>query len=118
VTLERVERCEGWGEPRLRAADLEAERAIASAQLGTLPDGRASLRRPDLVLFPPDTAPVALEVELSVKGARRLEAICRAWEAAGSSRRSATTRRRPWRVRFPAPFRPSTPTTPLCLVSA
>jgi hypothetical protein len=37
------------------------------------------LRRPDLVLFPPDTAPVAVEVELSVKGASRLEAICRAW---------------------------------------
>jgi hypothetical protein len=32
------------------------------------------------VLFPPDTAvPVAVEVELSVKGARRLDAICRAW---------------------------------------
>jgi hypothetical protein len=32
------------------------------------------------VLFPSDTAlPVAVEVELSVKGARRLEAICRAW---------------------------------------
>jgi hypothetical protein len=32
------------------------------------------------VLFPPETAlPVAVEVELSVKGARRLETICRAW---------------------------------------
>jgi hypothetical protein len=71
---------EVWGEPRLRAAELEAQRAIASAQLGTLPVGRARLRRPDLVLFPPETAlPVAVEVELSVKGARRLEAICRAW---------------------------------------
>jgi hypothetical protein len=38
------------------------------------------LHRPDLVLFPPDPAlPVAVEVELSVKAARRLEAICRAW---------------------------------------
>jgi hypothetical protein len=69
-----------WGEPRLRAAELEADRPIASAQLGTLPDGRPRLRRPDLVLFPRDTAlPIAIEVELSAKGARRLEAICRAW---------------------------------------
>ena len=38
------------------------------------------MRRPDLVLFPPEIAlPVAVEVELSVKGARRLEAICRGW---------------------------------------
>jgi hypothetical protein len=29
--------------------------------------------------FPGDAAPVAIEVELSVKGARALEAICRAW---------------------------------------
>jgi hypothetical protein len=64
---------EVWGEPRLRAAELEAGRAIASAQLGRLPDGRPRLRRPDLVLFPPDPAlPIAVEVELSVKGARRL----------------------------------------------
>jgi hypothetical protein len=27
----------------------------------------------------PDAAPAAVEVELSVKGARRFEAICRAW---------------------------------------
>ena len=32
------------------------------------------------MLFPRDPAlPVAVEVELSVKAARRLEAICRAW---------------------------------------
>src|SRR3954468_4000870 len=80
VVLERAERCTVWGEPRLRAAERD-ERAIASAQLGTLPDGRPRLRRPDLVLFPRDGSalPVAVEVELSVKGARRLQAICRAW---------------------------------------
>jgi hypothetical protein len=79
VVLERRERVEVWGEPRLRAAELEADGAVASGRLGRLPDGRPRLRRPDLVLFPPDTAPVAVEVELSVKGASRLEAICRAW---------------------------------------
>src|SRR3954465_12915171 len=79
VEVERAEQCEVWGEPRLRAAELEAGEAVASARLGDLPDGRPRLRRPDLVLFPPDAMPVAVEVELSVKGARRLEAICRAW---------------------------------------
>jgi hypothetical protein len=79
VQLERAEHVEVWGEPRLRAAELEADRPIASAQLGSLPDGRPRLRRPDLVLFPDAALPVAVEVELSVKGARRLEAIWRAW---------------------------------------
>ena len=84
VEVERAERCEVWGEPRLRAAELEAGAAVASARLGDLPDGRPRLRRPDLVLFPPDTAlPVAVEVELSVKAARRLEQICRAWARCG-----------------------------------
>src|SRR4051794_29802418 len=79
VQLERLEGVEVWGEPRLRAGELEAERAIASAQLGQLPEGRPRLRRPDLVLFPDAALPLAVEVELSVKGSCRLEAICRAW---------------------------------------
>jgi hypothetical protein len=79
VQLERTECAEVWGEPRLRAAELEAGHAVASAPLGHLPDGRPRLRRPDLVLFPDAALPVAVEVELSVKGSRRLEAICRAW---------------------------------------
>jgi hypothetical protein len=79
LELERAERCEVWGEPRLRAAELEAGEAVASARLGDLPDGRPRLRRPDLVLFPADALPVAVEVELSVKASRRLQAICRAW---------------------------------------
>src|SRR3954463_14486931 len=79
VELERAERVEVWGEPRLRAAELEAGEAVASARLGELPDGRPRLRRPDLVLFPDTALPVAVEVELSVKAAGRLQAICRAW---------------------------------------
>ncbi len=79
VVLERAEGCAVWGEPRLRAAEPDAGGAVASAELGRLPDGPARLHRPDLVLFPPDPAlPVAVEVELSVRAARRLEAICRA----------------------------------------
>jgi hypothetical protein len=67
------------GGARLRAAELDAGEAVASARLGELPDGRPRLRRPDLVLFPDAVLPVAVEVELSVKASRRLQAICRAW---------------------------------------
>jgi hypothetical protein len=79
VVLEQRERCEVWGEPRLRAAERQAGEPVASARRGTLPDGRPRLRRPDLVLFPDTALPVAVEVELSVKAAGRLQAICRAW---------------------------------------
>src|SRR4051812_12569351 len=79
VVLERRERCEVWGEPRLRAAERQAGGPVASAERGALPDGRPRLRRPDLVLFPDAALPVAVEVELSVKAAGRLQAICRAW---------------------------------------
>jgi len=71
-----------WSERELRAAELDAGRPLASAELGRLPDGRPRLRRADLILVPHDEdrhRPVAVEVELAVKGARRLEAICRAW---------------------------------------
>jgi hypothetical protein len=52
VVLERGERLEVWGEPRLRAAELETDRPIASAPMGSLADGRPRLGRPDLVLSP------------------------------------------------------------------
>lgn len=82
VLLERVEPgFRVWSERELRAAELDAGRALASAELGRSPDGRPRLRRADLVLVPrdDDRRAVAIEVELTVKGARRLEAICRAW---------------------------------------
>jgi hypothetical protein len=82
VVLERTEPTfHVWGERELRAAELARRDPIASAALGQSPDGRPRLRRPDLVLMPrgPGRRPVAVEVELAVKGTRRLEAICRAW---------------------------------------
>ena len=82
VVLERTEPAsEVWSEREVRAAELDAGGAVASAQLGRLPDGRPRLRRADLVLMSRDEVrlPVAVEVELAVKGARRLEDICRAW---------------------------------------
>jgi hypothetical protein len=82
VVLERTEPAyRVWSEREVRVAELEAGGAVASAELGRLPDGRPRLRRADLVLMPRDGArrPVAIEVELAVKWSRRLEAICRAW---------------------------------------
>jgi CO dehydrogenase flavoprotein subunit len=53
VILEREGRgVEVWGEPRFRAAELQAEHPIASASCGALPDGRPRLRRPDLCCCP------------------------------------------------------------------
>jgi hypothetical protein len=82
VVLERTEPSYSvWSERDVRVAELEAGGAVASAELGRLPDGRPRLRRADLVLVPRDERrrPIAVEVELAVKWARRLEAICRAW---------------------------------------
>jgi hypothetical protein len=83
VVLERTEPgYHVWSEREVRVAELDAGSPVASAELGRLPDGRPRLRRADLLLMPRDPdgrRPVAVEVELAVKWARRLEAICRAW---------------------------------------
>jgi hypothetical protein len=78
VELERREPCEVWGEPRLCAAEQEADTRDRERSGPHLPDGRR-LRRPHLVLFPDAALPVPVEVELSVKGPPRLEPTCRAW---------------------------------------
>jgi len=64
--------------------DHETERGelVASARLGELPGGRAALHRPDLALVSNGGRVVSVEVELSVKAARRLQAICRGWARA------------------------------------
>jgi hypothetical protein len=72
------------GERELRREERERGRALASARLGGAPDGGPLLHRPDLVLCPraacqADGLPVAVEIELTVKGPRRLADICRAW---------------------------------------
>jgi hypothetical protein len=70
------------GERELRREERDAGAALASARIGIRPDGGPLLHRPDLVLWPtgPDAvAPVAVEVELTVKAPRRLLEICRAW---------------------------------------
>jgi hypothetical protein len=69
-------------ERTLRAAENESGELIASASLGNLPGGRQALHRPDLALRSESGEMVAVEVELSVKAPRRLEAICRGYARA------------------------------------
>lgn len=71
------------GERELRRDEREHGGRLASARLGAGREGEDLLHRPDLVLWPRPAAqatlPVAIEVEITVKGRRRLERICRAW---------------------------------------
>ncbi len=67
------------GERDLRARERAAGHALASARVGVAPDGSPRLHRPDLVLWPADGLPVAVEVELTVKAPARLRAIVLAW---------------------------------------
>jgi len=74
------------GERALRHDEREHAARLASARLGDGPDGVPRLHRPDLVLWPehPDGgAPIAVEVELTVKAPGRLLGICRAWGRCG-----------------------------------
>ena len=73
------------GEAGLRSLERAHGRAVASAPLSHAAVGKAPLHRPDLVLWTDSSQhgpPVAIEVELTVKGAARLHAICRAWARA------------------------------------
>jgi hypothetical protein len=70
------------GERELRAEESAHGAALASAVLGMRPDGAPLLHRPDLVLWPTaagESAPLAVEVELTIKAPQRLHDICRAW---------------------------------------
>lgn len=73
----------GWNvlsEREVRAVEADGEGLFASAQVGG--DERKGLHRPDLVLLSQEGYVVAVEVELSVKSASRLAAICRGWARA------------------------------------
>ena len=75
----------GWrllSERDLRFQEAQTGRLIASAKLGELPNGRPALHRPDLALISPAGGAFAIEVERSLKGARRLDGICRAYARA------------------------------------
>jgi hypothetical protein len=71
------------GERELRRDERELGRPLASARLGGAHTTDSGSHRPDLVLWPNarygGLLPVAVEVELTIKGSRRLTDICRAW---------------------------------------
>jgi hypothetical protein len=68
-------------EREIRAAERSQGRVLASVAVGSLGEGRSRWHRPDLLLVPSegDELPAAIELELSVKSRRRLEAICRGY---------------------------------------
>lgn len=73
----------GWGvlsEREVRSVEADGEGLFASAHVGG--GERRGVHRPDLALLSPDGDVVAVEVELSVKSASRLAAICRGWARA------------------------------------
>ncbi|HTD57539.1 MAG TPA: hypothetical protein VK672_01475 [Solirubrobacteraceae bacterium] len=81
-----LERCYGrdyrlMGERELRRDERESGRSLLGARLGSLSGKGRQQHCPDLVLWPHvgDGLPVAVEMELTVKGSRRLVEICRAW---------------------------------------
>jgi hypothetical protein len=74
----------GWGvlsEREVRSVEADGEGLFASVQVGG-GDGRGGVHRPDLALLSEDGGVVAVEVELSIKSAARLAAICRGWARA------------------------------------
>jgi hypothetical protein len=66
-------------ERELVLTDRSEEHPLASARLAQ--HGREGLHRPDLAVLT-DAGTIAVEVELSIKAPRRLEAIMRAWRRA------------------------------------
>jgi hypothetical protein len=69
------------GERELRRDEHDLGRPLARAALGWTGAGASRSHYPDLVLWPSHAGglPVAVEVELTVKGPERLAEICRAW---------------------------------------
>jgi hypothetical protein len=75
----------GWrllSERELRVDENDRGQPIASAVVGEHPGGRAAFHRPDLALISAGERVLAVEVELSVKAPRRLQAICRGYARA------------------------------------
>jgi hypothetical protein len=66
-------------ERELRVRERESGELVASVRLGEPTAGRPPLHRPDMALIGPDSRVSAVEVELSIKAAPRLRAICRGW---------------------------------------
>jgi hypothetical protein len=73
------------GEGELRRDERRLGSPVASAVMRGGAGGRPALHRPDLAIWssaPDREGPVVVEIELTIKAPRRLEAICRAWARA------------------------------------
>ena len=68
-------------ERELRLVERVEDRPIFSARTGELRSGAPRLHRPDLAIIAGEL-PIAVEVELTPKAPRRLEAIVKAWRRA------------------------------------
>lgn len=68
-------------ERELVHAEQSEGRPIASAEIGTLPNGAPRLHRPDLAVLA-EVGVISVEVELTAKSPARLKRIMRAWMAA------------------------------------
>lgn len=68
-------------EREIRALEADGGELLASVQVGRVAD-RPLLHRPDLAVLRPGGLVTAVEIELSVKSASRLAAICRGWARA------------------------------------
>jgi hypothetical protein len=86
----RLGRTYGVREALDRLEQLE-ERAIASTEVGTLPNGAPKMHRADLAVLA-DGGTLAFEVELTPKAPRRLQALMRAWRYAVGRRSVAQVR--------------------------
>ncbi len=72
---------EVFSERDIRLAESDGQRPVASAKVGELPFGGPRYHRPDLAIVIPGET-IAVEVELSLKAPRRLQAILRGWRRA------------------------------------
>jgi hypothetical protein len=70
------------GEREIRVHENDSDELLASAIVGELPGRRPALHRPDLALIAPSGRVLSIEIELSVKAPRRLQAICRGYARA------------------------------------
>lgn len=82
AAVELHDRLPDWdvmSERMVRSIEAYTGEPLASAQLGHTTE-RPTLHRPDLALISPDATILAsIEIELSIKSATRLAAICRGW---------------------------------------
>jgi hypothetical protein len=72
---------EVWSERDLRLTEVTQRRPILAAKVGGLSSGTPRRHRPDLAVINPERK-IAIEVELSLKAPRRLQAILRGWRRA------------------------------------